>query len=144
MRPSGVWAKAFITVVVWTAIVSGPAQAGCSHHVAKSVRSSSVEFGLTVFGDAGAPTDSIERRSTFPQRPVGCLGALCSGLPAPVSSAPLIDLQRAGNWAILSTPAPATVLETTLSPDDERVILPIARGPSVDHPPRLSSSILAI
>jgi hypothetical protein len=144
MRPSGVWAKAFITVVVWAGIVSGPAQAGCSHHVAKSARASSVEFRLTVFGDAGAPTDTIERRSTFPEQPARCSGALCSGQPAPVSSAALIDLQRAGNWAILSTPTPSTVLETASSPPDERVVLPIARGSSVDHPPRLPSSILAL
>jgi hypothetical protein len=130
--------------MVSAAIVSGSAQAGCSHYVENSATLMGVEIGLAVIGEAGAPTDVTERPSTFPERPVGCSGALCSGQPAPVSSAALIDLQRAGNWAILSTPTPSTVLETASSPPDERVVLPIARGSSVDHPPRLPSSILAL
>ena len=136
-------ARAVFTVMVWAAIVSGSAQAGCSHYVENSARLLGVEIGLAVIGEAGAPTDVTERPSTFPERPVGCSGALCSGQPAPVSSATLIDLQRAGNWAILSTPAPARVLEAASSPPDERVLLPISRGTSVDHPPRLSLSNLA-
>jgi hypothetical protein len=93
----------------------------------------------------GRGADRCDRApSTFPERPVGCSGALCSGQPAPVSTATLIDLHRVGNWAILSIPTPATVLEAASSPHDERVLLPISRGTSVDHPPRLSFLHLAL
>jgi hypothetical protein len=144
MRSARAWARAFFTILVWAAMVSGPAQAGCSHYVEKSARAWSVEFSLAALDDAGAPTDAIERPSTFPERPTRCSGALCSGQPAPVSTATLIDLHRVGNWAILSIPTPATVLEAASSPHDERVLLPISRGTSVDHPPRLSFFHLAL
>jgi hypothetical protein len=143
MRSASAWAKAFFTVLVWAAIVAGPAQAGCSHYVGKSARPSRVEISLSLLGEPAAKTDTIERPSTFPERPARCSGALCSGQPAPGSSATLVDLHRAGNWAILSTTPPATDLEAASVLPDERVLLPISRGTSVDHPPRLSFSILA-
>jgi hypothetical protein len=77
MRSARAWARAFFTILVWAAMVSGPAQAGCSHYVEKSARAWSVEFSLAALDDAGAPTDEAERTRiatrSFPGRRINPL-----------------------------------------------------------------------
>ena len=138
-RTWGIWFSAVFTVVASISIASCPAQAGCSDYVRQGSPSTRGEISLGVHGDAQSPTGSVESPASSPlrEREGPCTGALCSRKPVPASTATLIDLQRVGNWAILSVQTRIAVPEAAPCPTDEQIFLPLSNGPSIDHPPRL-------
>ncbi len=141
-RSSGIRLMAVFTVLAWASIASGTARAGCSHSVRLGSPASRIGMGLALLDDAGTSSDTIARSSPRPERPVPCTGARCSRQPTPASTAPLLDLQRTGNWAILSASTQVAIAERDSSPHDDRILLPMADGTSIYHPPRRSSALL--
>ena len=101
-------------------------------------------MGLALLDDAGTSSDTIARSSPRPERPVPCTGARCSRQPTPASTAPLLDLQRTGNWAILSASTQVAIAERDSSPHDDRILLPMADGTSIYHPPRSARRLFSI
>jgi hypothetical protein len=132
-----IWFSAVLTVVASISIVSCPAQAGCSDYVRHGSPLTRVEISLGVHSDAQSSASSVESPAPLREREGPCTGAFCSRKPAPASTAPLVDLQRVGNWAILSAQTCIAVPEAALCPNDEQIFLPQSDGPSIDHPPRL-------
>ena len=140
----GAWVKAVFIALASAAIASGTAQAGCSHYVQSGSPPSPIEIDLAVLGFTAVSRETIAQSLPRPERQVPCTGALCSKHPAPTSTATLLDLQRLGNWAILSTSTKPAVAERASSPHDGQLLLPMAGGTSIYHPPRLSWSLLAL
>jgi hypothetical protein len=138
-RTWGIWFSAVFTVVVSLSIASSPAQAACSDYVRHGSPPLREEISLGGQGGAQSPTGSVESLSSSPlrERRGPCTGALCSRKPVPASTATLIDMQRVGNWAILSVQTRIAVPEAAPCPKDEQIFLPLSNGPSIDHPPRL-------
>jgi hypothetical protein len=136
-RTWGIWFSAAFTVVVSLSIASSPAQAACSDYVRHGSPPLREEISLGAQGGAQSPAGSAGLSSPLRERGGPCTGALCSRKPVPASTATLIDVQRVGNWAMLSVPAGAGVPEVAPRLMKEQVFLPISNGPTVYHPPRL-------
>jgi hypothetical protein len=136
-RNWNIWFSAVFAVVASISIASCPAQAGCSDYVRHGSPLTRGEISLGVHGDAQSTASSVESTAPLREREGPCTGALCSRKPAPASTAPLVDLKRVGNWAILSAQTRIAVPEAAPCPNDEQIFLPQSNGPSIDHPPRL-------
>jgi hypothetical protein len=133
----------FIALALAT-IAPGIARAGCSHYVQNGSSRSAVEIDLAVLGFTAVSSATIAQPSPRPEQKAPCTGALCSKHSAPTRTATLTDLHRLGNWAILNPSANAAATERASSQEDDPLLIPMAGGPSIYHPPRRSRTLRAL
>ncbi|MFO0950130.1 MAG: hypothetical protein U0835_03065 [Isosphaeraceae bacterium] len=97
---AGPWVGALLALLTSGIVLPRSAQAGCAaHYIHTSESAAGSPQGLELLGLAGvipSPPGEAPR-----ERPTPCSGALCSGNPAPPSSAiPLAPPPWSGQWAL--------------------------------------------
>ncbi len=133
-------AGAVFALAATVGIAPATARAGCSHYVVSRTDTAAGLPHLDLLDPAhGASASDVPL--VPPSGPKPCSGPMCSGgnpVAPPVPAVPITV--RAEQWGCLTALPPLDGPGTAAFLDSDPAARPVRRGPTIDHPPRPSSS----